>query len=63
MKILSALDIIRSGFSTASNRNEAFDAAASCADHFGFSHLIYAPVRNHPDSSKNWSLTSYPKEW
>lgn len=63
MEIKSTLDIIISSFSTASNRNEAFDVASSCANNIGFSNLIYAPVRNHPDSKKNWSLTSYPQEW
>lgn len=63
MDILSTFETIQRQLSAASNRNEAFHAAASCANHLGFSYLIYAPVRNHPDSSKNWSLTSYPDEW
>lgn len=63
MSILSAIDIIHARFAAASNRKEAFDAASSYADNLGFSNLIYAPVRNHPDSSNNWSLTSYPEEW
>lgn len=61
--ILSDLENICQKFSFAPNRVQAFEAASSCANKWGFNHLIYAPVCNHPDSTKNWSMTSYPEEW
>lgn len=42
---------------------EAFTLTCQLAKDFGFEHVIHAPVRNHPNATKNWSATTYPSEW
>ncbi len=63
MNIAGHYELIHERFSAALTREDAFTAANVCAGQLGFPYLIYAPVRNHPDASRNWSATTYPESW
>ncbi len=43
--------------------NDAFRAACASAEKLGFSYMIHAPVRSHPDANHHWTATTYPAEW
>ena len=50
-------------FGSVNTPEDAFRIACEQARQVGFEHVIHAPVRNHPDASKNWAATSYPLAW
>jgi len=54
---------IHEEFSQVIEWEDAFHAACVSAKNLGFSYMIHAPVRSHPDASSNWTATTYPTEW
>lgn len=42
---------------------QTFALACQQAAKWGFPHIIYAPIRAHPDAAHNWSATTYPTDW
>ncbi|GAB3356132.1 MULTISPECIES: helix-turn-helix transcriptional regulator [Giesbergeria] len=54
---------IHQEFSQVIDWENAFSAACASAEKLGFSYMIHAPVRSHPDASSNWTATTYPTEW
>lgn len=56
----AALD---AAFARVSSPPQAFAVTCELAYQLGFEHVIHAPVRNHPDATKNWAATSYPPAW
>lgn len=54
---------VDAAFANVTSAKEAFAVTCTLARQLGFEHVIHAPVRNHPDATKNWAATSYPPSW
>lgn len=62
-KAVSALHEIGSLFPRHIGREEGFLRLNELAASMGFPYVICAPIRNHPQASHNWSMTTYPLSW
>lgn len=54
---------IQQEFSHVVDWDDAFRRAGLLAERIGFSYMIHAPIRRHPDANRNWAATTYPALW
>jgi hypothetical protein len=65
MSMLSLSDFmaVDAAYKGVNTPEKAFAITCALAGRLGFEHVIHAPVRNHPQASRNWAATTYPRAW